>query len=313
MIMKTSDITTVKPFLHHIPIPAPDSHKGQNGRLLVIGGSHLFHAASLWAAEISSHFVDMVHYSSVEENNEIFLSLKKQFRNGMVIHKKDLLSYVEEDDTILLGPGMVRSQSAVKSYKLKVTSYKEILDIKDEAEYTYHLTKYLLEHFPHKKFVIDAGALQMMEVDWLKKLQIMPIITPHQREFKSLFNVDIQSLSSDKKKETVKKYAHEHNCLILLKAIADFISDGDNIVVVQGGNAGLTKGGTGDILAGLAASLYTKSNPLESAVLASFILKKTADNLFQSKAYWYNISDIINNIPETIKKLIGVGNQNLTR
>lgn len=312
MIIKTSDITTVKPFLHHIPIPAPDSHKGQNGRLLVIGGSHLFHAASLWAAEISSHFVDMVHYSSVEENNEIFLSLKKQFRNGMVIHKKDLLSYVEEDDTILLGPGMVRGEID-QTFNVKRLTFSELSDIKDEAQYTYYLTNYLLENFPRKKFVIDAGALQMMELDWLKKLQTMPIITPHQREFKSLFNVDIQSLSSDKKEETVKKYAHEHNCLILLKAIADFISDGDNTVVVQGGNAGLTKGGTGDILAGLTASLYTKSNPLESAVLASFILKKTADNLFQSKAYWYNISDIINNVPETIKELIEVGNQNLTR
>ena len=302
MIIKTSDINSIEPFLPHIPKPSPDSHKGQNGRLLVIGGSHLFHSASLWAAEISSHFVDMVHYSSVEENNEIFLSLKKQFRNGMVIHKKDLLSYVDEDDTILLGPGMVRKKDQIS--KIKYQRFEDILDIKDEGEYTYHLTKYLLEHFPQKKFVIDAGALQMMEADWLKKLQTMPIITPHQKEFKSLFRVDIQSLSSDKKGETIKKYAQEYKCLILLKAIADFISDGDKTIVVQGGNAGLTKGGTGDILAGLAASLYTKSNPLESAVLASFILKKTADNLFRSKAYWYNISDIINSVPETIKELI---------
>ena len=50
-------------------VPPPDSHKGQNGKLLVIGGSHLFHAASLWALTVASRIVDLVHYSSVPENN----------------------------------------------------------------------------------------------------------------------------------------------------------------------------------------------------------------------------------------------------
>ena len=58
-------------------IPAEDSHKGQNGKLLIIGGSHLFHAASLWALKVASRIVDMVFYSSVPENNELVMKMKE--------------------------------------------------------------------------------------------------------------------------------------------------------------------------------------------------------------------------------------------
>src|SRR3989338_8813397 len=100
MLIKTSSLNSIKPFLKSIHLPQPNSHKGQNGRILVIGGSTLFHSASLWAAEIASHFVDMVHYASTVENNEIFLSLKKKFRNGIVVPKKDISLYAKEDDAI---------------------------------------------------------------------------------------------------------------------------------------------------------------------------------------------------------------------
>src|SRR3990167_5420789 len=143
MFIKTSDTKSIKPYLKEIFLPKPNSHKGQNGKVLIIGGSSLFHAASIWAAEIASHFVDMVHYSSTKENNEIFLSLKKKFRNGIVIPQKHILEYVEEDDVILIGPGMVRGK--ITNYELRITNFSDIIKIKDEATYTYYLTKHLLE------------------------------------------------------------------------------------------------------------------------------------------------------------------------
>ena len=108
MLIKTFDIKTIKPLMQKLFIPKSNSHKGQNGKVLIIGGSSLFHSASIWAAEIASHFVDIVHYSSTKENNEIFLSLKKKFHNGIIVSQKELEHYVKEDDAILLGPGMLR-------------------------------------------------------------------------------------------------------------------------------------------------------------------------------------------------------------
>ena len=53
--------------LKKLYVPSSSSHKGENGKLLIIGGSVLFHAASLWALQVASRIVDMVFYSSVPQ------------------------------------------------------------------------------------------------------------------------------------------------------------------------------------------------------------------------------------------------------
>lgn len=299
MIIKTSDSKLVKSFLSKLALPQPNSHKGQNGKVLIIGGSSLFHSASLWAAEIASHFVDMVHYSSTEENQEIFLSLKKKFHNGIVVPKKNLFDYVREDKVILIGPGMLREDQ-----KSKIKNQNDILKIKNEAEYTRELTFYLINNFPEKQYVFDAGTLQMMDKKWLLKLKTPAIITPHQKEFEKLFDVSIHQCSIEEKMKLVQAMAKKYKTIILLKAIVDIVSDGEETYLIEGGNAGLTKGGTGDILAGLVTALSSRSQALISTVSSSILLKKTAEKLFQSKGYWYNVSNIIETIPEVLTGLI---------
>ena len=98
--------------------------------------------------------------------------------------------------------------------------------------------------------------------------------------------------------------AKKYKVIILLKAITDIISDGNEIYLVEGGNAGLTKGGTGDILAGLTTALSANNSALISAVSASILLKKTGEKLFRSKGYWYNVGNIVETIPEVLYKLI---------
>jgi NAD(P)H-hydrate epimerase len=284
MFIKTSDSKSVKSFLTKLSLPQPNSHKGQNGRVLIIGGSSLFHSASLWAAEVASYFCDMVHYSSTVENEKIFLSLKKTFRNGMIVPREKLMEYVKEDNAILVGSGMMREG--------------------EEAKYTFDLTKSLIENFPGKQFVFDAGALQVMKPDWLLKLKTPAIITPHQKEFEKLFSVLIQRNNTEEKIETVEGMAKKYRVIILLKAVVDIISDGKETYVVEGGNAGLTKGGTGDILAGLTTALCANNLALDSAVSSSILLKKTGERLFQSKGYWYNVGNIIEVIPEVLNELI---------
>lgn len=286
MLIKTSDDQLVKSFLSKLSLPKANSHKGQNGRVLIIGGSSLFHSASLWAAEVASHFCDMVHYSSTKENQEIFLSLKKKFQNGIIVPQEKLMEYVKEDNVILVGSGMVREG--------------------EEAKYTRDLTKALITDFPEKQFVFDAGALQTMDKEWLLKLKTPAVITPHQKEFETLFGASILDLPLEKKIEKVQLLAKKYNTTILLKAIVDIISDGKEVYLVEGGNAGLTKGGTGDILAGLTTALSTSGQPLISAISASVLLKKTGEKLFQSKGYWYNISNIIETIPEVLKENIKI-------
>src|SRR5687767_1377235 len=96
-------------FLQQLYKAPSNSHKGQNGKLMVIGGSHLFHAASLWSLKIASRIVDMVFYSSTPENNELVLEAKEEFRDGIIVPRSSIDDYIQEADCVLIGPGMMRS------------------------------------------------------------------------------------------------------------------------------------------------------------------------------------------------------------
>ncbi|MFC1646875.1 NAD(P)H-hydrate dehydratase [Patescibacteria group bacterium] len=298
--------------LEKLYIPPSDSHKGQNGRLLVIGGSHLFHSASLWALEVASRIVDLVHYSSVEENNRIVHELKKVFRNGIVVPRDEIESYIEEDDVVLIGPGMVRAEGDISKIDYTIKNLKEINEIEHEGMVTYHLTKFLLKKYPKKQWVIDAGALQMVDPELIPE---KAILTPHHGEFKSLrqkiLNSKLQILNKSQiqnKENTdenqVFELAKALKCVILLKGQKDIAAGSDGEVkVVEGGNAGMTKGGTGDVLAGLIAALACKNDPFLATISGSFINKKAGDELFQKMGPFFNTSDLARQIPITMKNM----------
>ncbi len=324
--------------LKKLYIPPAGSHKGQNGKLLVIGGSHLFHAASLWALTIASRIVDMVFYSSVPENNQVIAEAKREFRNGIIVPRDDLDRYASEADVIMIGPGMLRvDKSKVESpadakamagrrkskeshkgttffegSQVKIQKLSEINALEDEGEQTYYLTKYLLEKYPEKKWVIDAGALQMMELEWLKQLEGRVVLTPHEGEFERLFNFqfsifNFQSNQNDKilkKQNIVEKMARKYNCIVLLKGHEDIVCSSEKCMRVAGGNAGMTKGGTGDVLAGLVGAFACKNDLWLSAIAASYINKKAGDSLFEKVGYYFNASDLVDEIPRVMKELI---------
>ena len=283
--VNTKDTNSIRPFLAQFQLPKKESHKGQNGKLFIIGGSSLFHSALVWAAETASYFADMVHISSTPDNNEILLSQKKKWQNGIVIPSNEREHYINEDDVTLIGTGMMR----------------EGLESQEARTLIHHL----FEMFPKKKWVIDAGALQIMDKEYLKIFKTEPILTPHQKEFQTLFGEDITLLPREKKIKKVIQTAKKYQVILLVKCGYDIVSDGKKTVIIEGGNAGLTKGGSGDMLASLAACFYTKHEGVQSAVLSSYVLKKTADELFKKKKYWFNNSDLISSLSETLAGLLG--------
>ena len=268
--------------------PPKNSHKGQNGKLLIIAGSKLFHAASLWPLQVASRIVDMVYYSSVPENNEIVQHAKEEFRNGIVVRREHIDEYIEEADCVLIGPGLPRKEGQEKGDD----------DTKD-------LTERLLKKYPHKKWVVDGGSLQEMDPSLLLQLKERPILTPHEKEFETLFKINPAKAGQNSKIEegVVGEMAKKYNCVILLKGVEDIVCE-TRCVRVSGGNAGMAKGGTGDVLAGLVASLYCKNDAWLSAVCASYINKKAGESLFQRVGYYFNASDLTDEIPKIMKQLL---------
>lgn len=274
-------------------IPGASSHKGQNGKLLVIGGSTLFHAASLWALTIASRVVDMVFYASVPENEAIVHEAKKEFRNGIVVPRAHIEDYFEEADAILIGPGMMRSES-IKHSQLQIQNLAQVDKIKDEGAQTYLITEYLLRKYPQKKWVIDAGALQMMHQEWLLDVGKTSILTPHPKEFQRLFHLEATP-------ENIASMADMYKTTILVKGQTDIVCSTTECVSISGGNAGMTKGGTGDVLAGLTAALYTKNDAFLTAKAASFFNKKAGESLFERMGLYFNSSDLALEIPSVMK------------
>jgi NAD(P)H-hydrate epimerase len=298
--------------------PLSRSHKGQNGKLLIVGGSHLFHAASIWALTIASRIVDMVFYSSVQVNNEIVALAKREFRNGIVVPRDDLDRYAEEADVIVIGPGMVRGEELRVDGKYK--GLKEIGGMRDEGEQSYYLTGYLLEKFSKKKWVIDAGALQMMELEWIKQLEAHVILTPHRGEFERLrLKVKDDGVRAQMEGRTLEDqvalFAKAYNCIVLLKGPEDVVCPSvgepgsrEECVVVRGGNAGMTKGGTGDVLAGLVGALSCNNDLWIAAKLGSYFNKRAGDSLFEKVGYYFNASDLADEIPRVMRlELLAVG------
>jgi NAD(P)H-hydrate epimerase len=291
--------------LRELYSPMSESHKGQNGKLLIVGGSHLFHAASLWALTIASRIVDMVFYSSVKENNEVVAASRREFRNGIVVPRDDLDRYAEEADVIVIGPGMVRSERL--GVRRKYGSLQEINALEDEGEQSYYLTGYLLERYSGKKWVIDAGALQMMELEWIRQLKGRVIFTPHKGEFERLkLKVRDESVREQmehkKLEDQVALFAKAYNCIVLLKGHEDVVCMGEECVVVRGGNAGMTKGGTGDVLAGLVGAIACNNGLWVAAKAASYFNKRAGDSLFERVGYYFNASDLADEIPRVMRE-----------
>jgi hydroxyethylthiazole kinase-like uncharacterized protein yjeF len=261
-------------YFQHLHIPAPDSHKGQNGKLLLIGGSDLFHAASKWSLDVASQFVDMLFYSSVPSNNDLVLQAKGEFWNGIVVRREDIESYIEEADCVLIGPGMTRT---------------------DE---TATITNSFVKKYVHKKWVIDAGALQMMDPSLLRPNMI---ITPHHKELEMVLSNLGESLTAEDRENDLTTLSKKlGGAIVVLKGTTDKVFNDHQQEEISGGNGGMTKGGTGDVLAGLIAGLYCTNEAFPSAVMGSYINKAAGDDLYEKVGPFFNASNLVQQIPLTL-------------
>ncbi len=283
--------------LKQLYIPPAGSHKGDNGKVMVIGGSQLFHAASLWSLEIASKIVDMVFYSSVDANNALVEKEKEAFRNGIIVPRNKIEDYIAEADSVLIGPGLPRENG---------------YEAGDDD--TKILTEKLLKKYPNKRWVIDGGSLQVINPDLIPQ---NAILTPHHQEFERLFGKrqassvkrkgekEIAAVAKDSLAMTVGEMAKKYHCIVLLKGPEDVVCSENECVRVPGGNAGMTKGGTGDVLAGLTAALYSQNaDAFLVATSASYINKKTGESLFEKQGYYFNSSDLVKEIPGVMKELL---------
>lgn len=300
-------LVTAKILRAAIQAPLPDSHKGQNGRvLLIVGGSPLFHGAGRFSSKAAGEVLagmrtavtfasrtnDMVYFCSTPQNINL---IKKESDAFIGITREQLESYLPDSDAVLVGPGLMR------------TTEVNFPETEKEPFITKQLTKLVLNS--GKKAVLDAGSLQILSPEILKgKKQV--IITPHRGELKMLFGLEpsetlISHRSSfgeiKKVAEKISLIAGRYGITIVLKGPSDIIAGPEGWYYSPGGNAGMTKGGTGDVLAGVITAIYSGTdNPLMAAAAGSFLVKRAGEAIAKKKLWFFNATDLAEEISSTL-------------
>lgn len=257
--------------LKSLNLPKPNSHKRQNGRLLVIAGSDKYHGALLYCLTTASRLVDLVYVLTTPDNQQVIKKLKTQTAEFMAVKKYPDKEGLTDVDCVLIGPGLGTSSATKKLVKQALAS--------------------------GKKLVLDADALNVLDREMLKKLSAHCILTPHAREFKKAFG-------AAPTKANVLKVCKKYHCTVILKGRIDIIGSPDGSISKNiTGNAGMTKGGTGDVLAGLVAGLFCNNDALTSASAAAFVNSQAGDDLYKQQLFFYNAEDLSRQIPLTLKRL----------
>lgn len=265
-----------------------DSHKGQNGVVLVIGGSeNLVGAPALAAMSALASLRSGIDLCIVAAPEKVGWAIntyspdlivkKLPGKNFSKKHIKKILSLSKKSDAILIGPGMGKEKSTLALARGFVARNK-------------------------RPIVIDADALRACVG---MKFTSPTIITPHANEFLDFSGKKISGKKLGEKIALAKQVAKKHNCVVLLKGRVDVISDGKKVFLNRTGNPGMTVGGTGDILAGICTGfLALGAKPLHAACAAAFINGKIGDSLLKKMGYGFIASDIIPQIPFWVKKLV---------
>lgn len=278
-----------------------DSHKGNNGSLLIIGGSKEYSGAPGLAgmAAIASG-VDLVHIATPEPAVIPIQSYAPDFIvHGMegdylnLNNQEEILKLVENVDAVLIGPGASQIDETKKLFNI-------------------------LAHKIKKPIVLDADALKLVERKIIAKREDV-ILTPHNNEFKQFYedviyseglNLDDVSMKFDKldfqtvndKLNILQAVSNSISGVTVVKGESDFIFQDNKVKINNTGNSGMTVGGTGDSLSGLTVGLLSQGlNPFDAASLSTFLNGKAGDLAMEKYGYGYaasNLAEFIGKVME---------------
>jgi hydroxyethylthiazole kinase-like uncharacterized protein yjeF len=256
------------------------------GQITIIGGSRLFHGAPILSLKVASRIVGMVFFTSPEASvGKVAEEAKSKLSSFIWVPLEEIEEYLTKSDAILIGPGFMRFRS-------EKVPHGERHHVCDEAcQKTKEITQGLLTKFPEKRWVIDAGSLQVLETSWIPP---GAILTPNKEEYELLFG-----------EEKPEKAAKKYKCHLIVKGPVDIVCSPKRSVEIKGGNIGMAKGGTGDVLAGLAVSFLVKNEPFLAACAASYITKASGDELYRKVGVNFNADDLAETVPQVAKNLLG--------
>ncbi|UCD01649.1 MAG: NAD(P)H-hydrate dehydratase [Promethearchaeota archaeon] len=269
-----------------------DVHKGDFGKILIIGGSKNYAGAPAYASLTGINFgIDLV----ITYVPEVIADVLRSFSPNMIVRAnkgnwlninalEDITELIKWADSVLIGPGLGIEK---ETEKLLVELLQELKQYQ-------------------KPYVLDADALKLVK-DHLELIKGMPIIlTPHEGELKIMMDVNLPPYYDlDGRSKLISNLAKKWGITLLVKGPYDYISNGDSLKINKTGCPEMSIGGTGDVLAGLCACfIATKNEPFQSACSAAFLNGIIGEFCKKIIGERFTALDMVNNINNAIKNTL---------
>lgn len=258
------------------------SHKGDYGKLLLLGGSIPYTGAPALCAQGAVRAgaglvylgvpADIYEIEAIKNQEAMVFPLPSGEKGRISRRAWDAISErLGVCDVCVIGPGMGRGDDTEAITRLVIRDAK----------------------FP---IVADADALWAIsrDVSMLEEAAMPVILTPHEGEFRRLLGRPVEDRLGDS-----MAFATEHKCVVVLKGHRTICAFPDGkAYIIDAGNPGMAKGGSGDVLAGVLGAMLGQL-PCRRAVVTACWLHARAGDLAEHQLgeYAMKAGDIIDFLP----------------
>lgn len=239
-----------------LPERSRNSHKGDYGHVLVIGGDNGYGGAVLMAAETAARCgAGLVSVATQAQHVPAILARRPEIMAHAVATHHDLLPLLAKASVIAIGPGLGRS------------AWSE--------QMLFHTLQFAQLH--NIPLVMDADALNMLaEGRVVSAVPAETILTPHPGEAAKLLRVETAVVQRDRF-AALQLLRAKFNTTVILKGAGTLVA-GERLSLCAAGNPGMSSGGMGDVLTGVLAGLLAQHlSPSQAAELGVCVHSVAAD------------------------------------
>jgi len=277
-----------------IPKRSPESHKGNFGKVLVVGGGSRYVGAPALAAVAALRTGSDLAIVAAPEKTAWAINAFSPDLITIKLHCEDfdsasvdaVIAEARNSNSLIVGPGIGNETETMEGVLL--------------------LLRELREKCPLLPATIDADALKILSSHREISRSMPWVLTPHAGELGIMLGGSPPSGFDERKKAAVLA-AKEFGCTLLLKGRIDVVvSPNGEIKLSKTGNPGMTVGGTGDVLSGIVGSLMGQGlSPFQAAWAGVWICGRAGDLCMKEKGYEFIASDLLDKIPEVFKEIRG--------
>lgn len=233
-----------------LPPRRRDTHKGESGRVLCIGGDHGKGGAVLLCAEAALRSgAGLVDVATRRQHVPALLARRPEAMAHAVDGADDLRELLAACDVIALGPGLGRAPWAQALHAAALAAGKAL--------------------------VVDADALNLIAAS-PRPLPADAILTPHPGEAARLLGCSGAQVQADRY-GVARALCAQHGCVVVLKGAGTLVAaPGDTVRVIAAGNPGMAVGGMGDVLTGVIAALRAQGMAAFDAAACGALLHAAA-------------------------------------